>query len=348
MKILIICGTYPPERCGIGDYVHNIVAEIENYSNHQISVLANLDWSNRHILSIIKKVKGYKADVIHIQYPGQSYGLSLVPHILSIYFRTIVTLHEVSHSKFIRRLSLLFFSLRSKVIFTNTYENNNFKKLFPWYQNTNTIIPIGSNVNCNLERYDSKIITKQIESKTIVYFGQIRPKKGIEDLLQLGFELGKTDLDLRVLLMGEVLPAFSEYWRKLQTDTRSKYVEFRLNVSFSEISSVLSSSSIAYFPFPDGVSERRGSVFAALSNHIPVFTTRGMQTTSEIEEIVDFVDSPTELVYKINTVGIDNIFQRMHTRKVKIDRFLSECSWETISKKHIVLYDSFVKYKKHN
>lgn len=339
----MICGTYPPESCGIGDYLFNIVKELQNKYNEDLDIqfIVNQDWSTRRLFSFIKEVKRIKPDIIHIQYPSQGYGLSFIPHLLSVYFKnTIVTIHEVSHVKLLRRLSLFFFSLRSNIIFTNDFEYKNFKKLFPWFNKQKNVIPIGSNiiVKENLE-YRTSSKNQDNNAEEVIYFGQIRPKKGIEDFIEaanLYWKKGDNS-SLKFVIMGQVLPAFKEYFGNLQNEIIDIVnIELRINLNEIEIFRNLRNASIAYLPFPDGISERRGSFFAALASNTPVFSTSGSQTTNEIRNLVNIVETPLEFIDKITKEGIQTYQSKID--KVNAVNFLKSHSWENIAAKHFSLY----------
>lgn len=335
MKILMICGTYPPNSCGIGDYLYSVVQELKKDEKYEISYIVNIDWRISNFLNIKKKINFINPDIIHIQYPSRGYGASFVPQIISLFYDTIVTIHEVSHSKILRKLSLFFFSFRSKIIFTNYYEYKTFTNIYPWFRNKFKIIPIGSNIKKNVTIIDH--IKKKPE---IIYFGQIRPKKGLEDVIKLSSLLKENNLKYKVVIMGQILPEAIDYYEELLQSEfyESDYVEWRINLSEEEIAENLLNASFAYLPFPDGVSERRGSFFAALAYDLPIFTTAGKQTTDEIKDAVNIVRNPIDLVNNIKANSYDFFYSKndlSSIMKIKLKH-----SWKSIAEDHKNFYSN--------
>lgn len=328
----MICGTYPPESCGIGDYLFNITKQLEKDADIQLSYIVNINWSLFNFFKVLKKIKKINPNIIHIQYPSRGYGSSFMPQLISLYYKTFVTIHEVSHSKLLRRLSLFFFSFRSKIIFTNQFEYNAFKKMYPWFKNRYKIIPIGSNIHS----YSS--IPYDNRKKEIINFGQIRPKKGLEEVIKLAFLLKENKLNYKVVIMGQLLPEFESYYNILMMNKyyESDYIEWRLNLSEKEISNNYSSASYAYLPFPDGVSERRGSFFAALACQTPIFTTIGNQTTDNIKNVINVVNTPEELIFKIKKYPNDYFYNKQNLPL--INDILTKHSWESIVNEHKEFY----------
>jgi len=331
MKVLMICGSYPPENCGVGDYTYQLVNAFEDKSVN-IQVLANIDWRIRSIFKTFKMIKVFKPDLLHIQYPSFNYGLSLVPQILSLLFKSIVTLHEISKLHPLRKLSLLPFSISARIIVTNRFEKNALFRLFFWRSDKNTfIIPIGSNIQMNpLNDIDSKKLN-------IVHFGQIRDNKGLEDVLALAYLLKKNNLPNRIIIAGQVLSKYDSYYKSLRDKSTELCIDWFINLPEEKISQLLADNLIAYFPYPDGASERRGSLLAALNNLMFVITTKGEQTTDELLKVVRIIDHPLGVLDIISSEKIDliTITKNMETA---MKSYMFNLNWGTIASKHISLY----------
>lgn len=332
MKLLMICGTFPPESCGIGDYLFHITRELQKDTDIELSYIVNINWSTFNFFKVLKTIKKINPDIIHIQYPSRGYGASFIPQFISLYFKTFVTIHEVSQAKLLRKLSLFFFSFRSKIIFTNQFEYQFFKKMYPWFHNRYKIIPIGSNIHS----YSS--IPYNERRREIINFGQIRPQKGLEEVIKLSSLLKENKLDYKVVIMGQLLPEFENYYKTLITNKyyEKDFIEWRLNLSENEISANYSSAYYAYLPFPDGVSERRGSFFAALACETPVFTTVGAHTPENIKNIVNVVNTPEALIYEIEKHTTDYFYNKQNLPL--INDILTKHSWESIVNEHKEFY----------
>ena len=329
----MICGSYPPEHCGIGDYAYQLVRNLEIQGN-EVVVMANIDWSVKNFFSIIKNVRVINADVIHIQYPGINYQLSIMPQLISLFFRSFVTTHEVSQIHFVRKLSLIPFALRSKVVFTNIFERDRFVKLFPWFRKKNTvIIPIGSNINANEE-----ILVENKRINEIISFGQIRPDKGIEQVINLSKRIKENELPYRIIIVGQLLPKFKQYFNKLKELSIDLDIEWKLNLPESGISTILSSSLIAYLPYPDGVSERRGSLLASLKNQMFVITTDGQQATQDLKDCVHIVSDNTDVIDFLKNNNEDSIVKILESKKELSNAYMARLEWPNIAMEHIKNY----------
>ena len=131
MKVLFVCGSYPPDPCAIAD-VSFIIVNLLRAKNIDVEIVANIDWRLKNIKGIKKIIFNSKADLIHIQYPSMGFGTSLIPQFIALFYRanTIVTIHEVSQSHIVRKLSLIPFSFCSKIVFTNKFEANYYKQKY--------------------------------------------------------------------------------------------------------------------------------------------------------------------------------------------------------------------------
>jgi len=331
MKVLMICGSYPPEHCGVGDYTKQLVENLKKL-NVRVDTLVNINWNISKFASIVKKVKDFEADIIHIQYPSINFGYSIVPQLLSLRFKTIITIHEVSQSRMPRKLSLLPFSLSHRCIFTNKFELAAFNKLYPWTKRDKLdVIPIGSAI-----RMGKELDISDKNWNNIVSFGLIRPEKGLEDVIKLGQLIKDSNLPYVITIVGQLLEKNRDYFNELVNKTKNLNINWILNKSDIEISQILAGNLIAYLPYPDGVSQRRSSLFAVFSNKMLVFTTFGVQTTPELAECVIEAKSPEDV---ISVLTID---KRLSFAEAKINfvaDYMENISWDKIAEKHIILYN---------
>ncbi|MDT3401761.1 hypothetical protein [Mucilaginibacter terrae] len=332
MKVMVLVGSYPPQQCGVGDFSYKLVNNFNDAST-EIVVLANIDWSVKNIIAIVKEINFNRPDIIHIQYPSLGFGFSLVPQILSIIYPTIVTIHEVSQSHWIRKLSLMPFSFRSKLIFTNPFEFAYYKKLYPWVRKKSKIIPIGSNIEL-----EQQIGLEDKNVVNIIYFGQIRPEKGLEEIANLSNMISEHKINYKIIIMGQLLTQFNDYYNKIFPLFDHSVIEWKLNLAEKDVSAVLSENLICYLPFPDGASARRGSLFAALQNNMLVFSTKGLQTTLNIEQSIVIVNTATEMLNILSSTDKEVYINIYKSKKTDIEAFNKSVDWSEIASQHLQLY----------
>lgn len=334
LKIVIISGSYPPDACGVGDYSFCLVNSLKK-KNINVEVFTTSNWGMFNFSKIKKEIHLLRPDIIHIQYPTIGYKKSLVPQLITLLKPSVVTLHEISQSHILRRLALCPFSLANNIIFTTSYEYEYACKWFPGIKNKSSVIPIGNNIPVR------SVKTKDLTD--IIYFGLIRPNKGLEKIIELAKLIKQKSLNYKIRIVGAVDYNKRDYYEKLYNDSVSLPIAWSLNLSSSEVAEILSRAKIAYLPFPDGASERRGSLIASLANGIVVITTFGTQTPFELKDIVEFTNEPENVLETIQKLLSDENYYKQLAQKGRI--YTQKFSWENIAEQHIYIYTKILNTK---
>src|SRR5690606_8148761 len=102
MRVLLVTGSFPPMRCGVGDYSYNLAETLADDPKIHVGVLTSItggemdktdgieifpvteSWSLSEALKIIKIIWHWSPDIVHVQYPTQGYGKGLLPWVLPI------------------------------------------------------------------------------------------------------------------------------------------------------------------------------------------------------------------------------------------------------------------------
>jgi glycosyltransferase involved in cell wall biosynthesis len=334
MKVAMITGSCPPDACGVGDYTFRLVQALSE-SGADIEIITKQSWKLTNIRKLAREVSTVSPDLIHIQYPTVGYGSKLGPQMLSLLVpRCVITLHEVSQANPLRRLSLYPYSLRAdRIVFTNSFEKEYATKYAPWIARRSSVIPIGSAIrSCNSN------LVKDLDE--IVHFGLIRPQKGIEEVLSLARLIKINSLSLKIRMIGIVEPRFQQYLQKLQNISTDLPVIWNLGLPEEEVSVLLSRSKVAYMPFPDGVSERRSSLLALLSNNVVTVTTFGSFAPSEMNGVVKYAATPVDALTTIkdclsNTEKNSEVINKMK-------KYIQRRQWSEIASMHVMLYRSLL------
>jgi glycosyltransferase involved in cell wall biosynthesis len=316
-------------HCGVRDYAGRLAQALEGAGVHA-RVLAPSRWDLRAGSAFLASLRRERFDVLHLQYPSIGHRHSLLPHVMGLAglsARCFVTLHEHSMLPRAQRIAnQLFRHTADRLVFTTAFEAEAFGA-----GAAACVIPIGSNIpSCRGE---------PPRSDTIVYFGQIRPGKGLEAFLTLAgrshaFRFGTATCATRFLVVGSAPPRWRDYRDALRNT--SQYVTWVDDVTPDQVAEILASARAAYLPFPDGVTYRRGSLLAALANGLPVIAPCGPETPAELADIVLPAQTPEDALEHVVTLCRDpaSASRRGAAGHLLARRF----TWPEIAAKHELLY----------
>ena len=329
MRIVIVTGSYPPDVCGVGDYTFQLSKALRE-EGIITEVFCRCNWNVSDIRNIINAVKSSNPDLVHIQYPSVGFRKKLTPQIMSLAVPSIITIHEVTKAHLLRKISLYPFSIRSKhIIFTTPYERQYAIRRAPWIAHRSSVIPIGSNIKIGNA-------AQKRDTQNIVYFGLVRPNKGIEDVVGLAKVIKKTSAPFHIRMIGKPHPKFMEYYDNLRIKAQSLPITWDVDLPDQEVADILSRSLTAYMPFPDGVSERRGSLMALLANGVITITIRGKHTPPELNNTVLFCDTPEESLQMIQKIQHDAEMQKRLSNNARA--YANKFTWDDIAQRHAELY----------
>ncbi|MEJ8476541.1 hypothetical protein [Roseibium algae] len=289
MKIAMISGSWPPERCGIGDY-SDVLSRALEAEGADVVRIERKDWSIRSLFSYRHQLTKAEADIHHIQYPSVGYGRSILPSLTPYLGGTtpsVVTLHEYEIFKPYRKPWFFPFAHRSKArIFSREAELTAFRTAFRKDLGQDLVLPIGSNI-------PSASSTVERLPDSIVFFGLFWPGKGLEEFLDLARLLREAGQDSRRLTIIGAPVANQEGFAKEIRKAADKY-EIHLHEGLPPLSvaKVLATHEYAYLPYPDGADERRGTLAAAIVNGCIPVTRHGAGTPDWLKTATIPADTP--------------------------------------------------------
>ena len=333
MKVAFLTGSLPPDICGIGDYTLQLTRALSR-EGIVPEIVCRQDWRIQNMSGIIRHVRSLEPDLIHIQYPTAGFGWHLTPQAISLAVPCVVTVHEVSEAHVLRRLSLYPFSLRSRhLIFTTMHELDYAARYAPWILPRCSVIPIGSNIAVG-ERRQDKIVDE------IVYFGLIRKNKGLEDIVALAGLLRQRKIPCSIRVIGKPYPPGSDYLKELQHRCLDLPIQWELDRDDETVVRLLSRAAMAYMPFPDGASGRRGSLLALLANGVATITTRGPHTPASLDSAALYARGPEEALLLIEQLRQDAGMRNRLSENAR--SFASHFSWQSIARQHGELYENLL------
>jgi glycosyltransferase involved in cell wall biosynthesis len=363
MKILIITGSFPLDKCGVGDYACLLAENLASLENVDIHVLTSkrkdsfkestnrfqlLDkiesWNLFSLRIVIDQVKKINPDIIHIQYPTTGYGYSLMPHVLPFIFKYIFNFKivETWHEPLSWRGLFRYISNAWVCDDLIVVEPEYLSFLPNWYcfllkRKRMHYIPIGSAIpSANLSFLEKKKIKHKYTSDSenlICYFGFASPSKGIEQIFKVANPI--TDF---ILLMCELDPS-NKYHKLILDLTNSTIWKGRCFVTgylcSSEVCKNLAASDVAIYPFINGYSSRNGSVLAARVQGTYIVTTSNHKSGF----------SSDENTYYCLPNNIDEM--KSAIRKTEIspesDTFLGmNLDWNLVADSHLKLYSEII------
>ena len=328
-RIILVTGSTPPESCGVGDYTFSLASALEKAGGN-VQLFCHRKWNVSGTLEAVRRSSSYRDALIHMQYPTLGYGHSLGPQLLAFHQHSLVTIHEFSLAHTLRKLSLFPFTLNCpRLISTSEFEGRLLGRWMPWVRDRMRVIPIGSNIPVG-----GSLSGERKES--IAYFGLIAPRKGLEDFVEFSRMVRANDPHWDLLVIGKIVPGQEAYFRALKEISQTSRISWILDRSPKEVADVLSSVALGYLPFPDGASERRGSLKAVCGAGLPCITTRGEQTPPNLEAAVAFSNSPQSAVHLARRLMADR------TERARLSRcaleYARQFTWEKIAEMHLALY----------
>lgn len=330
IQIALLSGSFPPDMCGVGDYSYTLAQELKSVGV-LLTPIIERNWSVFKLGSILARIKDSGAKLLHVQYPSLSYHASLVPHLLPMFLSipTIVTLHEFKYAHPLRKFAAFLFGFKaSKIIFPNKEDMASFKGWYPWFAHKCKLIELGSNIPVILGKFIR-------ESEEVIYFGMIRPQKGIENFLEAVNSCREGGGSYRFGLIGGLDANNPEYSQSIIEQAQKMGVVVSVNLSSEKISELLQKAKYAYLPFPGGPSERRTSLLAVIEHGCIVLTGKA-SGPSEFSKVVIEVSKPSELnkVLKILDDDENLLLEKQKVSKQLIEQY----NWPKIAQKHIDLF----------
>lgn len=363
VRIVLITGSYPPMRCGIGDYTFQLVGAMRN-AGVEAAVLTSAGagvgsegsgvhpvvrgWGIWRAIPVAIRVCRHRPHLVHVQYPTLGYGYRLGPHALVMLLRTmgvrvISTIHEFREAHPLRKLGLVpFFLWSNALVFTAEEERaavaNTLPLLRRKLERKAYVIPVGSNIPVT-----ARVVKSSTQAPVASYFGLFYPGRQVEVVVRAFSKMAEVHPTVTFRFIGDVHPYhrayFDEVRRVVDGALPRHRVEWVLGKRPEEISVALAESDVCLLPYPDGASFRRTTLIAALSTGVAVITTKGDSTPRLLAESssVLFAKNEDGMARMLLEVLGDPALAR---RIGENGRALSKrFSWDQIVEAHLTVYE---------
>lgn len=331
--VTLVVGKSPGGHCGVRDYTRRLAGALSSQSVS--SVLIEIDARGVYgTVTALREIWHTQTEFLHIQYPSVGFGRSMLPQLVCCALRwwrkTFVTLHEFSRSKILRKLSILPFAICARaVLVTSQAERTALTRWYPWTKSKCGVIPIGSNI-------PASPISGPKDPKLVMYFGLIEPRKGLEQFLRFAEVLTGMGLGYHFVILGTPSERGRRFYSEKRATSERLPIVWRENLSAEDVAKQMNVAMWAYLPFPDGASERRGSLLAALEKEVIVITTGGVHTTEDLRTCTIIAASCSDAVRKM-IITADDEKARANLLRGSA-RYVKARNWDMIARAHVLAY----------
>jgi len=322
-------------KCGVVDYARKLAAALGDHQADATIVDVG-EWNGRGIDRLKQAMQGQEGAIVHIQYPtlnmGKTPWVALVPWIFRR-SRVFMTLHEFEIFSLARKIYMLPYALfAERIICTNEREMSRVHAFYPFARKKTQLIPIAANT--------PDIADFPQERTGVVYFGQISEGKGIDAYLDAVRIIRETDTHLPCAIVGAVVDPETPILQRIQREKDAIGLQVFLNLPLDEVAQHLARNKVALLPFPDGVSDKRGTALACLEAGLDLITVHGASTpawwrTSSIATV--HAADAAHTVLGLHQGQIEGPLAEPDNQKIKAAA-LQERSWPQIAKRHAGLY----------
>lgn len=334
-RIALVSGCADEGLNGIGDYTRLLCEGLQAAGVAAIQVEHD-DWGIAGLRTLLRRLDDLDPALIHIQHPQSAYGRSLGPQLLSLRRPSVATLHEASRYGPVRgRARLLPFLLGSRrVVVTSAFERRYVAGFAPWARGRLRVIPIASNI--------PPTPREGIPSaRRLVCFGSIRPDKGFETFVRVASLLAREVGSVECVAIGNAVPSSVAYAARMRARHSGGPIGWLTGLSATEVSAELARARVAYLPFPDGASERRGSVLATFGCGLPTVSTIGRHTTSALRKAIVPVGGEREALAAITRLMTDDAAWFEASRRAT--DYAARFTWDAIVEAHVAMYGNLLR-----
>lgn len=345
-------------RCGVGDYCHSLAKALVQHSINQVAILtSNVDgiatqedlkvfaalnsWKLIEAVKVLKVLREWSPDIVHIQYPTQGYGKGLLPLFLPLLSflmgaKVIQTWHEgarLSHAPELLIKSIV----PSGIVVVRSNFRKKLHSLLRWtlwgkrfvFISNASAIP-KAELDENQKILLKKKYLKQ-QSRLIVFFGFVYPEKGVEQL----FEIANPAID-QIVIAGDIDSAggYKQEVVKLASgDIWCGKATITGFMAATDIADLLSIADAVILPFRKGGGEWNTSIHGAVLNKALVITTSLSQSGYDRKRNIYYAhpNNIEQLRFALSMYS-----GRRREYDVEIDRD----EWRRIADEHCLFYES--------
>lgn len=379
MKVAMVTGSYPPQRCGIGDHAERL-AQTLIAEGLTVEVLTTRceersapglvryevdNWKRGNWRCAIEWLGDQSYDVAHLQYPGRDYGHG--PELAWLTCRLkrrlpklplVVTVHEYLATHWLRKLTVATIVPPAEaVIFPAETERKACANAMPWIRNKARVIniaPVIPVVEVSAEQRKELRARYGVTADNVLvgHFGFMQPNKGVGWLLRAFAQVYRGHPEVRLLMMclsdTERDPFHAKLLNLVDSLGVAGTVIWTGFLLPEDVSRHFACCDLAAFPYRDGVSLRRSSFLTSMLHGLPTVTTLGdapqeeLQLTHGEEALLLPAGGTTESLAQAMTTLVES--QPLRDKlKAAGSRWVQPFRWKSVARKTLEVYESVVR-----
>jgi len=287
--------------------------------------------------------------------------------VLMLYYRllgkrTVFTAHNVNAAKrdgkdsLLNHLTLKFQYGMSGHIFVHTERmKRELLEDFKVHGDKVTVIPFGINNTIPTTEMTTLEAKQRLglcpDEKTVLFFGQIAPYKGLEYLVGAMAELVKRNRVPRLIIAGKVKQGYTEYWEQIRsgiasTGIKNHVIERIQFIPDREVELYFKAADVAILPYTNIF--QSGVPFLAYSFGLPIIATDvGALRDDVVEAETGFICKARDhldLSKSIECYFSSELYRRLEARRQEIKKFASDrYSWTKVGEMTRDVYTRLVR-----
>lgn len=375
LRVCLVAGTYPPARCGIGDYT-GLLAERIARTGAAVSVVTSSylgtfhqdgnpavlpvveSWSVTRAWKVLSAILKARPDVVHFQfpsteYPGRVLFNLLVPMIKLLRERVtvLVTFHELPEPKLYRwkgiiRVWLTILGANGVIVVAPSQRATLYAicPLMRWIPCR--VIPIAANIEASqLDRAQLQELRRRAGVREgallLTYFGFVSPAKGLEQVLDALTILRTRGVPAELMIIAELSDAnpYHEGLRaRIVQSNLGDFVNVTGYLDRVTVANTIAMSDACIIPFTEGVHQKSGSFLAAVNQGVFTITT-SWEKKGFVEKENVYYAKPGDVEEMVAAV------QRYAGRKVAAN-FVARPTWAAVAQEHVELFAALLHSRK--
>jgi glycosyltransferase involved in cell wall biosynthesis len=357
MRVLLVAGTFPPGRCGVGDYTARLAEALARSGEMVVGVLTQRtaaaasatgvevlatarSWRLWELPALLGRIRGWRPDLIHIHYPSQGFGWRLLPALLpalckAFGFRVVQTWHEPwpmqdSHRFLLQRMAtdgLLF--VRPDYVALMPPLLRRFMPSCP----TRTIGSAGALPASRMSEEERRQLRQRHlagRQFLVVFFGFVHPAKGVEQLFEIADPLTHS-----LVIAGGIL---DNAYRKQLEDVAAvrgwkEQIHYTGYLEQEDAADLIAAADAVVLPFLQGGGEWNTSIHGALAQGTLVITTAR----------AGFGDDPVRNLYTAAVSDVQDMSFALRTLAGRRMQAVPQEGWGAVARAHADFYQQILR-----